>query len=201
MCASVGSNNHSVRLLRRPPVRHQKVNHPLGLYEKVAAQEEYAKDHGEGQDAHDGYLDHSHDEEAPLVRSRCHEAVVGHHRGEVAAEELRGLVEQPAIRLVEARVVHFHFSSPNFEPRKEERSLPGAPERGGSGREVQMMRRRRSGQVPSDLFWSLTSCFWHRITGGVVCFRAASRDEWLLQTSARRTDCTCLLLTAGGARL
>lgn len=169
--ASVGSNNHSLRLFGRPPVRHQKVNHPLRLYEKVAAQEEYAKDHGEGQDAHDGYLDHPHDEEAPLVRSRRHEAVIGHHRGEVAAEELRRLVEQAALRLVQARGVHFPLSPPpNFQPQKQERSVRGAPERRGPGREVEMLGRRGE-QVPSDRCWSSTSCFWHRITGAVGCFR------------------------------
>lgn len=83
---SVGSNNDRLCFFRRSPVRHQKVNHPLWLYEKVAAQEKNAKHHRERQNAHDGYLDHPHDEEAPLIRSGGHEAVVCHHGGKVAAE-------------------------------------------------------------------------------------------------------------------
>ena len=109
---SVRSDNDRFHLFGGSPVRHQEVDHPLGLDEQVTSQEEDPEDHGEGQHAHDGDLHHPHDEEAPLVRRGGHQAVVRHHRGKVAAEEVLSLVEQPAqVSLVESGRIHRSFRS------------------------------------------------------------------------------------------
>lgn len=77
---SVGPHDHRFHLFRRSPVFHQEVDHALGLDEEVAAEEEDAEDHGQGEHAHDRDLHHAHDVQAALVRAALGEAVVGHHR-------------------------------------------------------------------------------------------------------------------------
>lgn len=64
----------------RPAVFDQKVDHALRFDEQVATQKEDPKDHSQGEDAKDRDLDHSGDEEAPLVWEQDRRtSIAGHH--------------------------------------------------------------------------------------------------------------------------
>ncbi len=102
----VRTHDDRLYLFGGSPVRYQKVYHPFRLDQQVTAQEKDPEDYGEGEDAHHRYLNYSHDEEAPLIRSGRREAVIRHHRREVTAQEdLLSLVgEDSAVRLVKCSI-------------------------------------------------------------------------------------------------
>lgn len=87
MSALIRATNIGLDIFGCSPVRHKKVDHPLGLDKQIAAEEEDAEDHGEWEHAHDSDLDHSCDEEVPLGQRSCLKASVRDHWGRVAALE------------------------------------------------------------------------------------------------------------------
>lgn len=106
----VSANNDRLDVFGGSPVRHEKVDHALGFNEQVAAEEEDPEHHGEGQHAHDGYLNHARHEKVTLIQDGCLKAAIrDHRRGDVATlEETIATVGEQTGRLgvVECRVVH-----------------------------------------------------------------------------------------------